>query len=90
MENKLDKNNPHVIPTIRTCDKIPFSSQLLLICCKLLGKFAESLKVTIAPHLLAKIPGRAVPDPSSKTRFPLSSSLCSQRNQANTGAEGQV
>lgn len=90
MEKRFERNKPQVMPMTLTWEEIPFKSQLLCMCCRLLGRVAESLRVTVAPHLLATMPGNAVPDPSSRIFLPGSSLRCSQRNQARTGADGQM
>lgn len=90
--SKLLRNKPQVTPITRMCSltiKL-FNSQLRLVWARLLGRVADSLRVTWAPHLAAKIPGRAVPEPNSNTLLPESSERFSQRNQASTGADGQV
>lgn len=59
-----DPSNPHVNPSILISSpsfKL-FKAQQRFMCSKLLGRQAESLRITFAPNLAHKIPGRDVPD----------------------------
>ncbi|KAI8046755.1 hypothetical protein M5D96_002968 [Drosophila gunungcola] len=55
-----------------------------------LGRMQLSVSTTWARHLAARMPGRAVPLPSSRMRFPASVCRRSQRKWASTGAQGHV
>lgn len=67
-----------------------FNRQLCLMWLSVFGRVEQSLRVTRAPSFDANIPGRAVPDPSSRMFLSRSVSRWLYKNKARKCAEGQV